>query len=99
MKNLNRVRIAIAASAALVLTAMSSAASAQPTREEYCQNVAWQNCSWVNGQPTHVTVECYYAEYDACFYGYAAEAVKKPAVGDRRSEVQMASRTAAASRL
>lgn len=40
MKNLHRIRISIAASA-LVLTAMSSNASAQPTREEYCNQVAW----------------------------------------------------------
>ena len=99
MKNLNRVRIAIAASAALGLTAISSSASAQPTREEYCDNVAWQNCSWQNGYPTIVTYECYSAEYEACMNAYAAQAVKNPAIGDRRSEVELASLTGAASRL
>lgn len=99
MKNLNRARIAIAASAALVLTAMSSSASAQPTREEYCSDVAWQNCSWRDGYPTQVTLDCWQPEYEACMNAYAAQAVKKPVIGDRRSEVQLASRPAAGSRL
>lgn len=100
MKNLNRVRIAIVASAALGLATMGTSASAQYGNEEYCQMMAWNVCSYDSqGRPIYPTIECTMAEYEACMNGYAAQSVKKPAIGDRRSEIQLASRPAAAPRL
>jgi hypothetical protein len=79
---------------------MSSSASAQYGDEEYCRMMARNVCGYDSrGYPIWPTIECTMAEYEACMNGYAAQAVKKPAVGDRRSEVQLASRPTAASRL
>lgn len=88
MKNLHRIRISIAASA-LVLTAMSSSASAQPTREEYCNQVAWDYCSWQGGHPTIPTFECIDEQYTACMNGFAS-LDPTPDKGDRRRDSQLA---------
>lgn len=96
MKTVNRIRIAMTAAAALGLATLSSSASAQPTMA-YCDSVAWYNCSWVNGQPTFVTLECYTAEYEACMAG--ALAANTPPSGALYREVAPASGPAAAPKL
>jgi hypothetical protein len=100
MKNLNRVRIAMAASAALGLATVGTSASAQYGDEEYCRMMARNVCGYDSrGYPIWPTIECTTAEYEACMNGYASLPVKKPVIGVRRSEVQLASRSAAAARL
>jgi hypothetical protein len=89
MMNFHRTRIAIAASAALGLAAMSSSASAQYGDPEYCNQVAWNVCSWQNGQPTMPTVECMDEQYWACMNGYAALG-PIPDQYDKRRDVQPA---------
>jgi hypothetical protein len=89
MKTFHRTRIAIAASAALGLAAMSSSASAQNGDPEYCSQVAWNICSWQGGHPTMPTVECLDEQYAACMNGYAALNLA-PDKGDRRREIQAA---------
>ena len=98
MKNAHWARIALAVSTTLGLAGMSSTASAQPDPWQYCNEVAWYNCSRVNGQPTFVTEECLTAEIDACMAGFGTLAAKQTAIGDRRSEVLLAFGPAAAVR-
>jgi hypothetical protein len=89
MKTFDRTRIAIAASAALGIAAISSSASAQYGDPEYCSRLAWEICSWQGGHPTLPTVECTDEQYEACMNGHAALDLP-PVKGDRRAEIRAA---------
>jgi hypothetical protein len=97
MKSENRLRIAIAASAALGMVAMSSSASAQFGNFQDCARFADVVCSFdENYQPTQVTYECWLAQFEACMNAFASLDVAP--IGDRRSEALLASSPAAAPR-
>lgn len=85
----DRIRIVIAAAAALGLATMSSSASAQNGDPEYCSQLAWNICSWQGGHPTIPTSECLDEQYAACMNGYAALNLT-PDKGDRRRDTQSA---------
>jgi hypothetical protein len=93
MKNATRTRIAIAASAALGLAAVSSSASAQLDpleRQQYCEDLAWGTCYYPGGPGGYPAFRCWHDTYDACLRGDIASVVNAPAEGDRRSETELA---------
>lgn len=92
MKAVNRIRTAIFLSAAMSLAVLGSSASAQPGNHDYCNFVAWTNCSWQDGQRILPTTECVDAQYAACMSGYAASNVKALGNQDKRRVVKLASR-------
>lgn len=94
MKTVNRQRIAMAASAALGLAALSSSASAQSGLDP-CGIIAWETCAWVNGRPAFVTEECYMQAYDACVVSNGGTPSYPPPIAARRSDARLASGTAA----
>jgi hypothetical protein len=92
MKTVNRIRIALAASAALGTAAMSSSASAQYGNSAYCGHVAWVVCGWdENLHRIQPTLECVEAEYEACMTGYGTLGAMTPGSYDKRRDVQLAS--------
>lgn len=89
MKTVNRAGIAMAASAALGLAAISSSASAQLSDPQYCEELAWATCDPAPYPWNVYSYRCWHDTYDACMEGSLA--VNEPN-GDRRSEVRLASR-------
>lgn len=90
MKYANRTRIAMAASAALALTALSSSASAELDRRDECESLAWATCN-PDFEPWNPSMfYCWNETYNACMAGGPSLAAKEPDKGDRRSEVRPA---------
>jgi hypothetical protein len=85
MKTANRTRIAIAASAALGLAAMSSSASAQLNDPQYCEELAWVMCDPAPYPWNIYAFRCWHDTYDACMGGERASIVSEPDLAARRS--------------
>lgn len=87
MKPVNRTRIAIAASAALGLAAMSSSAVAGRApfdRAKECPVIAYNIC-YVQGSPFYASpAQCWEQVYNACMEGEYYLAVNAAHPGDRR---------------
>lgn len=77
MRKLSKsVRAGLAAGGLSLATAAAFLAPAQAQISPTCDQYAWQVCSYdAQGNPIHVTFECYQAAYDECVsngWGFAS---------------------------